>query len=257
MVPAAPSLQPEEQIGTTEPLTKALRSFVASMTRGYDLSEMCLQLCEHSVEVLGAHGAGVSVADEEGALRYVTATDASATHVERVQERFQDGPCKTAYKTQEVVVVQDIEEETAWPQYRVAAMEVGYSSVLGIPLRSGEHALGALNVYHLGTRAWDEGDLDMASVLADMATAYLSRASELEQAHKLTAQLQAALDSRVVIEQAKGMIASELQIDVDDAFELLRDHARSNGARLSDLAQDVIERKLTAAELSNRVSIAD
>jgi GAF domain-containing protein len=235
--------------GSEKKLLEALKSFASSMTRSFDLVEMCHQLSERSVEILGADGAGVSVADGEGLLRYVTATDGAAAHVERAQEKAQLGPCRSAFDTQELVVVGDVTEREEWPDYREAAEAVGYRSVLGVPLTGPVTSIGALNVYSSEARAWDDNELEWARILADMATAYLIRISELQEAKDLANQLQVALDSRVLIEQAKGMVANDLSTDVHESFERLRRHARSNQLKLADLARDIVERKMRPDQL--------
>lgn len=106
---------------------------------------------------------------------------------------------------------------------------------------AGEHCLGALNVYDDHVRKWSETDIESGRVLANMATGYILHASRLGEADRLNEQLQNALDSRIVIEQAKGILAGEHGVSVDDGFEILRQHARSNRASLRDVADAVVK----------------
>jgi GAF domain-containing protein len=218
----------------------ALRDFVATMGRGYDLTEMCYQLCDRVTHVVSAAGAGVAVTDDGGSLRFVTGTSDRVVRIEAVQDHLQTGPCVTAAATQEPVVVGDIATVSEWGKYREAATGLGFRAVVGFPLSLGSERIGALNVYNDEPRQWTNEVLTAIGVFADMATAYLVRESQLQEATILAAQLQTALDSRVVIEQAKGMVATQLGVSVDRAFEILRDHARTHHLKLRAVAEAVV-----------------
>lgn len=178
------------------------------------------------MQILGADGAGVSVTDREGNLKFVAATSQPVVAIEQVQEKTQEGPCVSAFTSQTAVVVSDISDRTEWTSYTHKAQELGLAAVVGFPLRYGDRSLGAMNVYSFQPREWTDDDLDILQVFADMATAYLSRASELAEAKQLADQLQGALNSRIVIEQAKGIVAAQQGITVDRAFELIRAYSR-------------------------------
>lgn len=231
-----------------ESFVSSMRDFVASMTRNYDATRMCYELSDRVVDVLDADGAGVTVADRDGLLRYVTATDERAARIERVQEETQQGPCMSAYLADEAVAVSDVREVDRWPEYMEVADDLGFHSVLGVPLVSEVSKVGALNIYNESPRVWSEDDISAAWVFADMATVYLLRTSQLQEASRLAEQLQGALDSRVLIEQAKGMVARRNDIDVDEAFRLIRSHARDHRLGLSDLARDVVDRRIDIAK---------
>lgn len=217
-----------------------LQSFVSSMAHSYDRVEMCYQLCDHTVDVLGVAGAGVAVIDQDQQLRFVTATNENIIAIEETQESEQQGPCVEAFRTQTIVSIEEIQALDRWPVYKSVAADLGLRSVLGVPLSTNTQHLGAFNVYHDEVRAWTSDELAIARVLSDMATAYLVRTSELSEARRVTEQLQGALDSRVVIEQAKGILAGAKGITVDEAFELLRAHARNNNLPLAELAGAVV-----------------
>lgn len=229
-------------------LLDALRSFAQAMGRSYEITEMCYELCDRSAEALSATGAGVSVAGEEGLLRFVTATSEEIRRLEEVQESTQEGPCVEAFVSRKPVVVPDIRDVEAWPAYKRLAAEFPHRAVVGYPLHHGNRALGAFNVYNAEVREWSEEDLDTLGVFADMATAYLVRTAELAEARQLAGQLQTALDSRVLIEQAKGMLAGERRISVDEAFDLLREHSRENNIRLVDVCQEVVNMGLRISD---------
>lgn len=221
-------------------LLQALRAFTLSMGNSYDITEMCYELCDRTMEVLSTAGAGVSVADREGKIRFVTATSQHLVELEQAQEDAQQGPCVQAHRTQQIVAVSDVSQRREWSAYSSIAMQLGVNAVVGVPLANNGIRLGALNIYSAERREWSAEDLDRAGVLADMATAYLVRTSELAEARRRADQLQHALDSRVIIEQAKGVLAGEYGLTVDEAFELLRSHSRKHNIKLTDLCDGVV-----------------
>lgn len=210
------------------------------MGGSYDISDVCYGLGRTVTEVLGTTGAGVSVVDTRGDLKFVTATSQPIIEIEEAQEGAQQGPCVTAFQTQKPMVVSDIADRPEWPVYTDTATRLGLQAVVGFPLSYGGERLGAINVYNDEPRVWSEDDLDVLGVFADMATAYLARTSELAEARQLADQLQQALDSRVIVEQAKGIVANQHDVTVDEAFQMLRTHSRTNRIRLSRLAEAVV-----------------
>lgn len=225
-------------------LLQTLRSFAVTMGGSYEIAEMCYEMCDRTVQVLAATGAGVSVADRDGDLKFVTATTDQVVEMEEVQEKSQEGPCVSAFTSQRPVVIGDIRQNGQWPQYVEAADRLGLRAVVGYPLQYKDTRLGALNLYDAETRHWTDEDLDVLGVFADMATAYLVRTSELVEARQLASQLQGALDSRILIEQAKGLVAGDHGISPDQAFTLLRDHSRNHRIKLADVCNAVVNMAL-------------
>ncbi len=220
-------------------LLQYLRSFAAAMGDSYDITEVSYELSDQVTNALEVTGAGVSVADDEGKLRFVTATSQPIVEVEKAQEEGQEGPCYEAFTTQRPVVVSDL-KGSEWTGYATTAAQQGLRAVIGYPLSRRKVRLGAINVYDDGPRDWTDEDLDVVGVFADMATAYLVRVTELAETAELAVQLQGALDSRIVIEQAKGILANEYGIGVDEAFKLLRHHSRSQNIKLAQIADAVV-----------------
>ena len=225
-------------------LLLALRSFAHAMGESYDLAEMATQLSHSITEVLSVTGAGLSVASEEGTLRFITATDEQIVAIEEVQEETQDGPCVGAYRKNEPVSTSDLGTDERWPEYSKAAIDIGIHAVMGYPLAYNDRPIGSIDVYSAEKKEWSSEDTDLLGVLADIATAYLVRGSELAESRKLNKQLQGALESRILIEQAKGKLAGEYEITVGEAFEQLRSHARSHNIKLADLSDAVVNRGL-------------
>ena len=225
-----------------EVLFGALRRFARTMTRHYDVSDALHEICDQITDVVGATGAGVSLLDEDGALRFVTATNGAVVTAERSQERTQSGPCHAAIERGEPVPVCDVRDRAdEWPDYCSTVSEIGLVAVLGLPMVLGDLRIGSLDVYDRA-REWTESEVAAGALLAEMATAYVLNASEIARNRRTSEQLQTALDSRVVIEQAKGVLSGQRGVSMDEAFEAIRRHARSNNATVRSVAQDVVER---------------
>lgn len=204
------------------------------------------ELADRVTEVLGLAGSGVSLA-RDGRLEFDAGHGSAITEVERTQERVQAGPCVTAFETGEVVAVTDLTTCTdLWPDYCATAARVGISAVAAIPLLPGDGApsLGALNLYAEGPAEWPEEDLAAAGVMADMATGFLINASHHHQKVELAEQLQRALRSRVIVEQAKGVMAARHQIPLAEAFERIRRYARNRGVALTTVAEEIARLEL-------------
>jgi GAF domain-containing protein len=206
----------------------------------YEIGEVLADLGDRLARLFSLAGSGVTLG-MDGRLLAVTAIPPDLAPLERHQEAEQEGPCVQAYQGGQVVAVPDLQAEDRWPGYRRVADQLGMRAVVGVPMRLGEQTVGALNMYHADVREWPQEDLEAARVLANMATAYLINASSLAKQVQLADQLQHALDSRVVIEQAKGILAEAHGISVDSAFERLRRHARSHSAKVQHVARAVVD----------------
>jgi len=219
---------------------QTLSRFAVVLPARYDLEASLSELTESVTAVLRLSGSGVTMA-EDRRLRFVTAVSQASGELELNQEQHQAGPCRDAYETGRVVRVTDVRKESQrWPQFATAATRLGVAGVAGIPMRLADEIIGALNLYSPEPREWSDGDIAVASVLADVATSYVVNASKLRQQEQLSEQLQEALESRVVIEQAKGITAYKNAISVDQAYQRMRGHARSNNASLRMVAEAIV-----------------
>jgi GAF domain-containing protein len=224
-----------------ELLTRVLGEFARTLAGRFDVSEVLYRLSEHVIEILGVEGTGVSVVDKEGKLRPVTAPNELTRQLESCEEEHQQGPCVDAFHQGDVVVVADLAGYAErWPEWCREADRLGVQAVLGIPLLVRDESLGAMNIYSSEPRQWRDSEVRVARVLCDIAASYVSNASDLDEAQRTAEQLQEALDSRIIIEQAKGVLAAEQRISVDDAFQILRDHSRRHGASLRSVAEAVV-----------------
>jgi GAF domain-containing protein len=223
-----------------EALMQTLSDFTRTLVSEYSVGDVLQELVERVPGVLGISRAGVSLAGG-GRLGFATAIDESASMLEQVQEQHQQGPCVEAHEHGQAVLVADLGDDSGrWPALAGAARSVGVVAAAGIPMHLGEIKLGALNLYAAERREWSDEDVRVARLLADMATAYLVNASMLEKSRRLAEQLQEALDSRMVIEQAKGLLAGERKLSLDAAFELLRGHARGHSSSVRAVADAVV-----------------
>jgi GAF domain-containing protein len=223
-------------------LLQTLSRFAGILPARYDLQEALSELTESVTAVLGLCGSWVTMADD-GRLRFVTAVSQASAELERDHAQLHPFPCpcRDAHSTGEVVRVTDVRQESArWPEFSASATRLSIAGVAAIPMRLADQIIGALNLYSPEPREWSDEDIAVAIVLADVATSYVVNASKLRQQEQLSEQLQEALESRVVIEQAKGMTSQQNSVTIDQAYQLMRSHARKNNASLRAVAEAIV-----------------
>ena len=223
-------------------LMQTLSRFAVVLPARYDLPEALSELTESVTAVLDLCGSWVTMADGEQ-LSFLTGVSQPSAELERDHAQLHPFPCpcRDAYSTGEVLRVTDVREETTrWPEFSASATRLSIGGVAAIPMRLADQVVGALNLYAPNPRDWSDEDIAVADVLANMATSYMVNASKLRQQQQLTEQLQGALESRVVIEQAKGITAQQHAISVGEAYQLMRDHARRNNASLRVVAEAIV-----------------
>lgn len=223
---------------------QTLSAFTHTLLTPYDTQTMLEELTERVSAVLSLTGSGVALA-VDGRLTLASALPTAVADLERVQEGQESGPTWDAFRTGATVAVTDLTAHPhGWGPFREEADRLGLAAVAAVPMRLGEWSVGALSLYAAQPRDWPGEDVAAATVLADMATGYLVNASKLRQQEQLAEQLQTALDTRVVIEQAKGMVAEAEGISVDEAFTRLRRYARDRNLVLRAVAQQVVSDRL-------------
>jgi GAF domain-containing protein len=231
-------------------LARTLVQLADTLVDDFDVVELLTLLADRCVEVLDVGAAGLMLVAPDGDLRVM----ASSSEAMRVLELFElqslEGPCLDCFRSGQPVLNQDLRSASdRWPQFSAHALDAGFASVQAIPMRLRGTTIGALNLFHAEAGEMSEADLDAARAFADIATiAILQHRAGIE-AQLLNEQLQNALNSRVIIEQAKGMVAERRDLTMEQAFAALRDHARNHNLRLVDVARDVVDGALVAPSL--------
>jgi transcriptional regulator with GAF, ATPase, and Fis domain len=213
-----------------------------TMVAGFDVIDFMHVLTDRSVQLLEVDAAGLLLADPRGELRVVAASIEVARLIELFQIQNDEGPCLDCFRSGQAVHVPDLAAATErWPRFAPAAVQAGFTAVQALPMRLREQVIGALNLFRASAGTFADADIRIGQALADVATIGLLHERSMRRSDTLNEQLQAALNSRVVIEQAKGKLAERLGVDMDQAFNLLRDFARARNRRLSELAQAFVD----------------
>ncbi len=212
---------------------------------GLDLRNACEVVVNAMPELFGADGSGILLVDDTHVLRYVASTDPGAQLLEAVQESTGRGPCVEALVEDHPVAVVDMLEDDRWPDLGTLLASNGVRAVLGMPVRVGGIAVGSLNVYSVEPRTWDQSDHSALATIEFLIERLLTGAVFSERQGELIAQLQRALEVRVIVERAVGVLMAVEEIDAAAAFERVRQSARSARRSVRDVAADVIQwRKL-------------
>lgn len=202
--------------------------------------EILQQASDASVDLLSADSVGVLLADVSGDLRYATSTDPTAAEIERLQITLGEGPCIDAYALASVLAIPDLcDASDRYARFAPAAAATGIRAMLTLPLRHESGAIGALNLMWRTPGQRSDAEQATGRLFADLATAYVVNRRAVDRSTTLAAQLQEALETRVLIEQAKGRIGERLGIGPEAAFELLRRHVRSRNLNLHEFAEEV------------------
>jgi transcriptional regulator with GAF, ATPase, and Fis domain len=216
----------------------------------FDIIEFLDRLAARCSELLGVSACGILLADHHGVLNLVAASTEQARLVELTQLQNSEGPCLDAFSTGRPVQHPDLRDARGrWPRFTAAAVGAGYLSVQALPMRLRDKVVGAVNLFSKSTGQLDADTITLGQALADAATIGIVHQRAMARQEIVTEQLQTALNSRVLIEQAKGFLTHSLSIDVDEAFVVLRHYARANSRRLTDVADDVVQGRLTMSAL--------
>ena len=208
----------------------------------FDLLDFLHRLTEHAATVSGARGVGLMMLDHDDVLRYMGSTSDSARMLELLQLQSSEGPCLDCSRSGQAVVNADLTAATErWPVFAPAALAAGFRSVHAFPMRLRDRTIGALNLFGTEDGTFEPSEVGLVQALADVATIAVLQERQLSRADAVTEQLQGALNSRVVLEQAKGVLAQQLGTTPDAAFEVLRRRARSEQVRLADLARAIVD----------------
>ena len=225
----------------TDLLSDTFIELADTMVADFDVIEFLHLLTDRSVALLGASAAGVMLADPRGELRVAAASSEEAGLLELFQLQNDQGPCLECFRTGRAVTATDLAGPAPrWPRFAEAAVRSGFATVEALPMRLRDQVIGALNLFRAAPGGLDPADLRIAQALADVATIGLLHERNVRRRETVSEQLQAALNSRVIIEQAKGKLAERLGIDMDRAFAMLRDYARNTNQHLTDIARNFV-----------------
>lgn len=227
---------------------RVLRTFARladTLVADYDVVDLLQMLVDVCRELLDADAAGILLADDAGALEVVASTSEASRLVEMMQVGAETGPYIECFRTGALVTVPDLETVPAeWNVFGETAVAQGYASTHAVPLRLRESTIGTLNLFRSVPGALSGRDLLTAQAFADVATIGILHERALRENAIVTEQLQSALNSRVVIEQAKGVVAYGAGVAIDEAFEIIRRYARSHRMGISDVAARLVARSL-------------
>jgi hypothetical protein len=225
-----------------ERLANAFVGLADTLVVDYDVIELAQQLIDSTMSLLPIAAAGILLGDPSGGLHVFASSSEQTRLLELLQVEADVGPCLEAYRTGQAVLVDDLGADAArWPVFAERAAEYGFRAVTALPLRLRAERVGALNLFLSQPGPLPGPDVSVAQALADVATIGILHQRVLTRSELVNQQLQTALNTRLIIEQAKGVLAERGSVDMDRAFNLLRAHARSTNRRLADLARDVVD----------------
>jgi hypothetical protein len=232
----------------------AVVSLVDSLLDDFDVVELLTELTERCADLLDIAAAGLLLADPLGQLRLLAATSNQTWELELFQLQAEEGPCVDCYASGQPVSVADLRIETSrWPRFVPAALEAGVASVHAVPMRAAGIVLGSMGLF--GTRP---GELTEADLLVGQTLAHVACVAILQEIpptpSTVTPQLRSALTHRIVVEQAKGFLREHFDISVDEAFSLLRRHARAHGDHLTDVARQLMGEPSSRPALLERMT---
>jgi transcriptional regulator with GAF, ATPase, and Fis domain len=233
------------EIDRQERILEVFASLADTLVAEYDVVELLQTLVESCQTLLDVSAAGLLLADEHGVLEVVASTNEESRLVETIQLAAEAGPCIDSYLTGSIIPLPDISAAPdRWQRFKAAALRGGFASAYAIPLRLRDETIGSLNLLRAELGELDPADLRAAQALADVATIGILHERTIRASDETKAQLQLALNTRVTIEQAKGVLAHTHGISMEEAFQRLRRYARSHQLQLSFVAEQLVSRQI-------------
>lgn len=234
-------------------LTDIFVEVADTLVEEFDLIEFLTTVVSHAVEVSQTAAVGLLLADQRGNLQLMAASQESARLLELFILQNHEGPCRECYATGEVVLVPDLADAAArWPAFAQRAQDEGFASVCAIPMQHSQTTIGVLNLFNSQRDSFEPQVVRVVQALAHIATIGILQERAVRSGTLLTEQLQGALNTRIVIEQAKGVLAQKRGLDVDEAFIGLRTYARGAGLQLSGVARDIVNDSESHPSLTNQ-----
>lgn len=238
-------------------LTETFVTLADTMVRDFDVVDFLSIPSRRCVDLFDAGEAGLMLVDAEGHMQLAASSSHEMRVLELLEIQHDQGPCPDACRTGVPVQCADLREATdRWPQFAPDALAAGYRAAHALPLRLRDETIGALNLFRVEPGVMPDQDIVAAQALADVATIGILHHRAAAESHLLSEQLQYALNSRIVIEQAKGAIAHKLDLTTDQAFNELRRYSRDHNQRLVDTAASIVDRRLDASALTAKAGRA-
>jgi transcriptional regulator with GAF, ATPase, and Fis domain len=234
-----------------ELLSQTFVELADSLVDDFDVIELLTVLADRCVALLDSAAAGILLADEQGRLHVMAASSEQARLLELFQLQNQEGPCLDCFSSGRPHVNQDLADSPQWPRFGPEALGAGFLAVQALPLRLRDRVIGALNVFMDDRVVIPEADLGVAQALADVATIAILQNQAARESRAIVAQLQTALNSRIAIEQAKGVLAERAALPLDEAFARIRRFARDHNRKLSAVARDLVDGRLPDEAVAN------
>lgn len=226
-------------------LSAAFVKLADTLVTEFDVVDLLHWLVEQCTEILDTQAGGLMLVDPTGQLQLVASTSEEAELVEIFQLAAGEGPCLDCFRTGTPVTVGNVEADGgSWPTFSAEALKFGFRSIHATPLRLRGQVIGTMNLFSHHTGALVSDDIAVAQALADVATIGILQERHIRNANVIAEQLQRALDSRILIEQAKGVLAATMNTTMNDAFEIMRAHARDRNLPLRQVADDVVTRRI-------------
>jgi GAF domain-containing protein len=248
-----------QTVGTTreQRLADTFVALADTLVDDYDIVELLDHLVNVCVDLLGVAAAGLLLDDQKGNLAVVASSSEETRLLEVFQLQNDEGPCLDCVRGGASVVSGDLREDASrWPLFVPAAVAAGFLSVTAVPLRLRDHTIGGLNLFDDSAQSMPEADRRLAQALADVATIGILHRRSAHRSTMVAEQLQHALNSRIVIEQAKGVLAERSNMTMQSAFEVLRRHARNHNLKLTDVALAVVRGELLVTGTGTGTGIA-
>ncbi len=237
-------------------LTKTFVELADTLVADFDVVELLTLLTDRCVDVLDLTAAGIMLVAPEGDLRVMASSSDTMRVLELFELQAREGPCLDCFNTGRPVVNQDLSGANGRrPRFAAEALGAGFHSVHALPMRLRGTVIGALNLFHVEAGSLRDADVNAAQALADVATIAILQHHATLEAQVVNEQLNHALNTRIVIEQAKGMIAERKVLGMEESFATLRNHARHHNLRLADLARAVIDGSVNPATLDAPVPV--
>lgn len=230
---------------TQQRLAEVFVELADTLVDDFDVVDLLQTLTDRTVELLDADASGLMLADQRGDLKLMASTLERARLVEMFELQVAEGPCRECFTSgQPITNVALADAMERWPRFTPVAVEAGFRATHALPMRLRGKIIGVLNIFTEAAVPLSDDDIAVGQAMADIATiGLLNERTHYEQV-RLSEQLQTALQSRILIEQAKGVLSARAEVSVDEAFNRMRHHARSTGTTLSVVARSVIDQTL-------------